>query len=456
MTRMPLNPQPSAEQTKSYPAVPSARIAFTWLLHLRWGAVFAQALLVLAVYFFFESELPFLIVFLIFAFEGASNIVFSCLSRKKANIDDRLFIIVMCLDILLMTVLLHLTGGPMNPFTFLYLVHIALGSVLLQPQWAFGLAGFTVVNYATLFFLPAFEATDIPVCHFPAAAGVLADDPLRLHLQGMWLAFTITVFFVVFFIGKIQQALVKNQEILAALEKERVNGERLASLATLSAGAAHEFSTPLSTIALAAGEMLHAMRKNHIQGDLYEDAVLIREQVTRCKDILFQMAADAGNQLGEGQESCTLRELLQYALSHFNEHERQQISMDNHSPEFRMYIPKRTFGRVIRGIIKNSLDASPQGSAVRVICRLEANHLRIIVSDSGSGMNEEHRSRACEPFYTTKEPGKGMGLGLYLAKSAMERFDGQLDIESSPGVGTTVTLSFGRDRIKPPGKPGLT
>ncbi len=437
----------SADSKTSVATLQSSSIAFAWFLHLRWGAVLAQAFLVLAVYFLLESDLPFLILFLIFGFEGTSNIFFSYISRKTANIDDRLFTIVMCLDILLMTVLLHLTGGPMNPFTFLYLVHIALGSLLMQPKWAIGLAGFTVVNYAALFFLPAFESSTVPVCHLPAASGILADDPLRLHLQGMWVAFTITVFFVVFFIGKIQQALEKNQEILAALEKERINGEKLASLATLSAGAAHEFSTPLSTIAVAAGEMLHAMKKNNIHGDLYDDAVLIREQVTRCKDILFQMAADAGNHLGEGLEICTLHDLLQYALSHFNEGERLQISLETPSSELSLYIPKRTFGRIIRGIIKNGLDASPEGSPVRIISRLETTHLKIAVSDSGCGMNEEQRQKACEPFYTTKEPGKGMGLGLYLAKSAMERFDGQLAIESSPGIGTTVTLTFALDRI---------
>jgi two-component system sensor histidine kinase RegB len=354
----------------------------------------------------------------------------------------------MCLDILFMTALLHLTGGPMNPFTFLYLVHIALGSLLMQPKWAFGLAVFTVINYAALFFLPAFESSGVPVCHLPAVSGILPDDPLRLHLQGMWVAFTITVFFVVFFIGKIQQALEKNQEILAALEKERINGEKLASLATLSAGAAHEFSTPLSTIAVAAGEMLHAMKKNNIQGDLYEDALLIREQVTRCKDILFQMAADAGNHLGEGLEICALQDLLHYALSQFNERQRLQISLEIPSSAPLLYIPKRIFGRTIRGIVKNSLDASPEGSPVKILCRLEANHLKIAVSDTGSGMDQEQRLKACEPFYTTKEPGKGMGLGLYLAKSAMERVDGQLDIDSSPGIGTTVTLTFALDKIK--------
>lgn len=427
---------------------PSSNIAFTWLLHLRWGAVIAQALLVLAVYFLFISDLPFIFLFLIFGFEIISNIFFSHLSRSGAAIDDKLFALVMCFDIMFMTVLLHLTGGPMNPFTFLYLVHIALGSLIMKQNWSRILAVFTVVNYAALFFLPAHEAAGIPVCHIPSSSSILTDDPLRLHLQGMWFAFAITVFFVVFFMGKIQQALEKNQEILAALERERTQGEKLASLATLSAGAAHEFSTPLSTIAVAAGEMLHYLKKNNLHGDLLEDTLLIRDQVKRCKDILYQMAADAGEQLGEEMEVSTLRELFDYAVLHFSEQERRQLAFDIQAPEFLISIPKRTFGRIIRAIIKNGLDATPDASPVRIVCRVDQKYLTIKVSDSGCGMAEEQRAKACEPFYTTKEPGKGLGLGLYLAKSVMERFDGRLDLDSSPGAGTTVTLTFLLERIK--------
>ena len=427
---------------------PSSNIAFTWLLHLRWGAVIAQALLVLAVYFLFISDLPFTFLLLIFGFEIISNIFFSHLSRTGTAIADKLFALVMCLDIVLMTVLLHLTGGPMNPFTFLYLVHIALGSLIMKQNWSRILALFTVVNYAALFFLPVYEATGTPVCHIPSSSSILADDPLRLHLQGMWFAFAITVFFVVFFMGKIQQALEKNQETLTALEKERIRGERLASLATLSAGAAHEFSTPLSTIAVAAGEMLHYLKKNNLPGEFLEDTLLIRDQVKRCKDILYQMAADAGEHRGEAMELSTLRELFDYALSHFSEQERQQLVIDLQAPEFLLYIPKRTFGRIIRGIIQNGLDATSDGSPIKIVGRVEAEYLRIKISDTGCGMDEDQRSKACEPFYTSKEPGKGLGLGLYLAKSVVERFDGSLDIDSTPGAGTTVTLTFLLERIK--------
>lgn len=444
-----MNQKKTLKNTEAKPSE-SSNIAFAWLLHLRWGAVVAQVLLVLAVYVFFQTALPIALLAVIFSFEILSNIFFGYLSKKKTVIDDRLFAFVMSLDIVFMTLLLHLTGGPMNPFTFLYLVHIALGSLLMQTKWSILLASFTVLNYASLFFLPSYNPADVPICHIPSASTILADDPLRLHLQGMWVAFAITVFFMVFFIGKVQQALAENQQILSALEKERVQGEKLASLATLSAGAAHEFSTPLSTISVAAGEMLYYMKKNDIRNDLFDDALLIKKQVDRCKDILYQMAADAGEHLGEELQVSTLHDLIQYAISPFAENEHNRVLIDNQVPDLLIYIPKRTFGRIIRGIIKNGLDASQKATPVNVVCKKEADLLRIIVSDSGCGMTDEQKAKACEPFYTNKEPGKGLGLGLYLAKSAVERFNGKLDISSRFGAGTTVTITFQFNRIKVP------
>ena len=88
------------------------------------------------------------------------------------------------------------------------------------------------------------------------------SDPLKIHLQGMWVAFTVTAFFIVFFVSRIQLALARHQKTLADLQEEKTKSERMASLATLAAGAAHEFATPLSTIAVATGEMLHSLKKN--------------------------------------------------------------------------------------------------------------------------------------------------------------------------------------------------
>jgi two-component system sensor histidine kinase RegB len=155
-----------------------SNIAFSWLLLLRWGAVACQALLILAVYLIFDIRVPVFIVAFVLLFQIVSNLYFFYLKRRK-TIHDWLFNSVMFVDVSLLTVLLYFAGGPMNPFTFLFLIHTVLGAILMRPKWSWGLAAFTVLCYACLFFPnmgysaettvgSAFQA--VPLCHDPATS----------------------------------------------------------------------------------------------------------------------------------------------------------------------------------------------------------------------------------------------------------------------------------------------
>ncbi|MFZ5774346.1 MAG: ATP-binding protein [Thermodesulfobacteriota bacterium] len=424
----------------------SSRIAFTWLLHLRWGAVIAQAILVLLVYLVLEVRLPYPILLGILGFEIASNLCFALIHRRSDSISTRFLALVLFTDAVLLSLLLHYSGGPMNPFTFLYLVHVAMAAILMPPRWSWGFALFTVACYAWLFLLPTQGSA--AQCHTEPIFSALRHDPVMIHLQGMWVAFTVTVFFIVFFISRIQQALTRHQQALADLQAERTRNEKLASLATLAAGAAHEFATPLATIAVSAGEMLHELQRHpNISQDLIEDAALIREQVDRCKDILFQMSADAGEHMGEESREFNLHDLITGLLSQFPASGSFPVQYRNDCKTLLVTMPSRTVGRVIHSLLKNAMDASPDGAAIQLAISTDESMLRIEVKDQGTGMPPEVAARATEPFFTTKAPGKGMGLGLFLARSAAERFGGGLSISSQQGHGSTVGLAFSLQQI---------
>lgn len=428
--------------------VASSRIAFSWLLHLRWGAVLAQALLVLLVFLTLEVRLPYRIIFAILAFEIASNLCFALIHRKSASLSARLFALVLFSDTVLFTLLLHYSGGPMNPFTFLYLVHITMGAILMPPRWSWGFALFTVACYAWLFVLPTQGSA--AQCHAEPLFSSLRNDPMMIHLRGMWLAFTVAALFIVFFVSRIQQALAQHQKALTDLHAERARSEKLASLATLSAGAAHEFATPLSTIAVSAGEMLYELQQHpEISQDLLDDATLIREQVARCKDILFQMSADAGEHMGEGASEFELDTLITGLISELAAPEQSRVYFESATKGLCVTMPHRTLGRIVRSLIKNAIDASKPESPIRIASSSDEEMLCIAVEDAGTGMPPEIVARATEPFFTTKEPGKGMGLGLYLARSATERFGGKLTIATQPGKGSTVSLYFPLKQITP-------
>lgn len=441
----------------------NATIAFSWLLLLRWGAVLCQAILILAAYSYLDIAVPIIFVSAIIVFEAVSNLFFSYLHRLNKIMPEWLFGLVMFLDVILLTALLYYTGGPMNPFTFLYLVHIVLGAVLMRPNWSWSLTVFTVMCYGSFFIIDPELLGHLPLmlpggfiggpeiettCHPAFAEYALLSDHMKLHLKGMLLAFAISAFFIVFFVGRIQKALEEHQQTLVSLEEERARSEKLASLANLSAGAAHEFSTPLSTIAVAAGEMLHQLKDEKIDQGLIDDALLIKNQVKACKDILYQMAADAGKHLGEALEKHSVEYVVQHTLNEFSAEDQARIRVENEAAAIFILVPFRTLVRTLKGLLKNGIEASQPSFQVSLRCFYDETFLYFQVSDQGSGMDQETRSRAAEPFFTTKEQGKGLGLGLFLAQNVAEQFGGGLTISSQKSAGTSVTIRFALDHIR--------
>jgi len=440
----------------------TSNIAFSWLLHLRWGAVLCQAILIYLASTYLEIAIPIIFVSTIIIFEAASNLFFAYRYKLNRVVPEWLFGLVMVLDIILLTALLFSTGGPMNPFTFLYLVHIVLGAVLMRSHWSWSLTIFTVICYGALFVIDQEVFGPLPLilpggfiggteiqeaCHPAVAEYTQLSDHMKLHLKGMLLAFAITAFFIVFFVGRIQKALEAHQQTLVSLEEERARSEKLASLATLSAGAAHEFSTPLSTIAVAAGEMLHQLKAGQSNRGLIDDAQLIKDQVKVCKDILYQMAADSGEHLGEALEKFTVEQIVRLTLDEFSNAEQERIRVTNEAATFSILVPSRTLVRTLKGLIKNGMDASEPESRIFLRCFYDEDYLYFRVTDQGSGMDVETAARAAEPFFTTKEQGKGLGLGLFLAQNMAEQFGGGLTVTSEKSVGTSVTISLALTNI---------
>jgi len=404
-----------------------------WFLTLRWGTILCQILLFVAVRFLFATEVPLLVLWLI-GFEVASNLLFTWLIREKKTVPLPLFTGAMFLDITLLTALLALTGGAMNPFTFLYLVHIVVGAILLPRAMAWSLAVFAAACYG-LFFWPGLSVpsmADHSINH-----AVATSSAFSLHLQGMWVAYVITSFFVIFFVTRIQQALVARRETMARLREEQLKNERLASLASLSAGAAHELATPLSTIAVVAGELYQEMRQGSHEAWL-DDLQLIRSQVNSCREILYQMAADAGEPMGESMTTLVIGDLLDEVRAALDEQLQDRLVIDCTVLEARIIVPQRSVQQILRGLLANAFHASDAAEPVTLEVGIDDATVHFKVSDRGQGMDQETMAQAREPFFTTKPVGQGLGLGLYLAETLAERLGGGLEIDSTPGVGTTV------------------
>jgi two-component system, sensor histidine kinase RegB len=416
-------------------------INFGWLIKLRWGAIAGQVVTIAVVRWLMDTPLDLPPLASIVALEVITNLG-ATLWRRRGDTREWTLVVLLAADVLFLTALLSFSGGSSNPFSFLYLVHIALAAVVLRSGWTWILVALSVLASGTLFL---WEGTD------HGAHG----HHMRLHLEGMWVAFTVAAAFIVYFVTRVRRALADREADLSAERQTAARNEKLAALATLAAGAAHEMATPLGTIAVISRELERRATADGAAGaaaltdpGLREDLVIIRQQVDRCRQILDGMAAEAGEGTGEGFTETTVRGLIQSALQAMEVpagEPRVRDATDPATAAAAVMVPVATLAQAIRGLIRNALDASAGDGEVTLHGRLENGKLVVQVSDRGTGMAPEVLARAGEPFFTTKPPGSGMGLGLFLTRSIAERLGGGLELRSVAGQGTAAVLRVPRD-----------
>ncbi|WP_426757251.1 ATP-binding protein [Myxococcus sp. Y35] len=410
----------------------SSDIALGWLVRLRWHAAAGQAVTVAFAVRGLELELPVAPLLALVATTALSNVFLALWLRRAPSIRPGLLGAVLAFDTVLLTGLLALSGGPSNPFGMLYLVHVTLAAIVLGPHWTALIALLSVVGSASLF---AVHVPLPPSVNVPGAHGLGS-----LHVVGMWVAFTLTALIIAFVVARVAAALRDRQAALARTQRLAARAEKLASLSTLAAGAAHELGTPLGTIAIAANE-LDALILEEPQEAL-EDARLIRDEVERCRDILERMSARAGQTLGEVPEQTTPGAVLARLREQLGAAEQARLQLEP-GPDVPFWCPVRGLVQVLMNLVRNGLHASEATQAsVLVSAHREADRLRFVVEDQGTGIPRALMARLGEPFFTTKPAGQGMGLGLFLTQTYAELCGGRLELSSEEGHGTRVTLEL--------------
>jgi two-component system sensor histidine kinase RegB len=400
-----------------------------WLVRLRWSEIAGQATTVLAAQFLLGGALPIAPLLAVIGVGLVTNLALELHffgDRRRGSsvlrpVHEWQLALVMMVDIAILTGLLFLTGGPKNPFSFLYLVQIALAAVLVRAKWTWMLVGLSFVGFGILI-----------VAHQPLA---IPEDSRQL---GAWVALGVASAFVVHFLFRITGALAERERELTEARSLAARQERLASLATMAAGAAHELSTPLGTVALAAKELERALT-----GELAADARLIREEVGRCRAILEHMAQGAGT-VGENLATCTVGELFDEVVVGIRETPKLLRELSDDVAGSRLRLPTRAVGQALRSLVTNAQDASQPTASVVIGARREADTLAVTIRDRGHGISTDVLARMGEPFFTTKPPGRGMGLGLFLARAVIEGVGGSLQIDSSP-AGTEVHVRLPTD-----------
>ena len=405
------------------------------LRQLRWSAVVGQTAAVLIVTLGLGLPLPMVPIFVCIGLTALSNAGLQLLRPGHGESSGNLTTI-LAFDVVLLTGLLHFTGGPHNPFSSFYLVHVALAAVAL-PLWGIGLVStLCCAGFGLLYF--GRQVLPIPG---DAVCGVGPNLPLSTHLKGMLVAFVLTAGCIVIFVSRLQSILrLRERELLAAKERAREQ-EQFAALATLAAGAAHELATPLGTIAIAAGEIVQSASVLPNQPDLLADAQLVREEVARCRTILDRLQ----DQTGDAPTLVDVTSLISEVRKQFP----NRLEIDLPATGVEICVPVFALLQALVSLVKNGFDASPPEAAVRLTVESSGDQVFFAVSDRGPGLTPEVRRHAGEPFFTTKPPGRGTGLGLFLVRLLAVRLGGTFSLEPALSGGTCARLQLPRVAFQP-------
>ncbi|HEX8167618.1 MAG TPA: ActS/PrrB/RegB family redox-sensitive histidine kinase [Beijerinckiaceae bacterium] len=399
------------------------RLRLDTLVRLRWLAVIGQSAAVAGVHFGFGFPLPFGPCFLVIAAAAVLNLALGIRYPASYRLGTDAATLLLGFDILQLAALLYLTGGLQNPFAMLFLAPVLISATALPPERTLAL-GCLAVGSASLLVL----------VHRPLPWAGQGPDLPFLYVTGVWTAILLGVAFTGVYAWRVAEEARQLAEALAATERVLAREQHLSQLDGLAAAAAHELGTPLATIALVAKELDHALPK---EGPVAEDLRLLREQVERCRQILAKLTSLDQDQPGF-LETMTIGHLLEEVVEPERALEVEiAVEADGEGPEPACRrSPGLLYG--LANILDNAVDFAK--ARVEVEARWTPAEVRLEIRDDGPGFAPEVLLRAGEPYVTTRGPGKrtggeeagGLGLGLFIAKTLLERSGAQLSLSNAP------------------------
>jgi PAS domain S-box-containing protein len=222
------------------------------------------------------------------------------------------------------------------------------------------------------------------------------------------------------------------------IEEQLRRTEVLAELGTLASGMAHEIGTPMNVI---LGRAEFAMRRVDDERAKQSLATIIT-QVERITKIMNQFLAFARRRPAE-RRAVAVREIIEDSLEMLRERlARHRIEVVSNVPDKvpLIHADPHQMSQVLLNLFINALHAMPDGGTLTLTVKPEGDLVALLIADTGHGIPREHLGKIFTPFFTTKEVGKGTGLGLTVAHGIVQEHGGSIAVESEPGKGATFTI----------------
>ncbi len=355
--------------------------------------------------------------------------------RVSWPVTDIEYFLHLIIDVLAVTLLLYLTGGSTNPFISYYLVLLTISAATLAWRYTCLIAAATILAYSVLVFLykPLVAADAAMVM----GHGQHGESFFSLHIVGMWLTFVVSALLITYFVVKMAQAIRDQDAVLANSRESALHDEQLIAVATLAAGAAHELSTPLSTMSIIIDEL---KRDSSIDDPIQQDLGLLDSQVVACKHALQSMVDKAQVSPDEAMGTVPLVPYIESLLDRWRLMRPEVVFGFKQLGEGTVpdILVDETMSQAILNLLNNAGDASPE--QVDIQLSWDDHTMLLEIKDYGKGIPMAVAEQIGKPFVSTKR--KGIGLGLFLSHATVNRFKGQVALYNHEQGGTLTELKL--------------
>jgi two-component system sensor histidine kinase RegB len=395
------------------------------LIQLRWIAVAGQVLAILVAHFALRVALPLLPMLAVAAALAAANLLFT-LGLRRARIAGAEFLLALLIDMAALTAQLYLSGGADNPFVSLYLLQVVLGAILLPPALVAPLVAACCVAYAWL------SVRHLPLRVPDTLSSALPD----LLLIGQVASFVMVAGLLVLFITRVSRNLRARDAYVAELAQRAAEEDGIVRMGLFASGAAHELSTPLSTLSVLVADWQRDRRiaaDDGLRGELAE----ARAEIERCKQIVSNILHSAGEARGEAMGSTDVAELLAGIAADWREaHPASSLAYADEGLQGARVAAEPALRQAIWSLLENAADVSP--GAVSLSAERDRREVAICVRDEGPGFREDQLAKVGKLYQSTKGPGHG--LGLFLAVNVARRLGGRLAAANVQPRGAEVRM----------------
>ena len=426
------------------------------LIVLRWIAIAGQLVAITVAQRFFNLSLELGLCYVAIGAAIIANLVAIFVYPENKRLNEGEVFLMLLFDISQLAFLLYLTGGLNNPFALLILAPVTISATALQLRstLVLGAAAIAMISFVAVFHIP-----------LRTEQGFLMQMP-QVFVFGSWIAITIGIVFEAIYARRVTSEIHSMSEALLATQMALAREQKLTDLGGVVAAAAHELGTPLATIKLVSAELMEELEDTP---DLRADAVLIRDQADRCRDILHSMGRAGKDDLH--LRTAPLGTVIREAAEPHSDRGKSVLIDLSPGPGASASQPpiarRPEIIHGLRNLVQNAVDFAETSVWIDAVWTASAIEIRII--DDGAGFPPHLLGRIGEPFVRNRRGAEdrskrpeyeGMGLGLFIAKTLLERSGAELTFDngsdplvsrSQPGTrsGAIVEVVWPRELISP-------